>query len=58
MKYFEKLKQVLHDMEPDCIKFYEKGNKAAGTRIRKDLQTIKQLAQEMRLEVQNTKSKL
>ncbi len=37
-------------------KFYEKGNKAAGTRVRKGLQDLKKLAQEVRLEIQNIKN--
>ena len=37
-------------------KFYEKGNKAAGTRARKTLQDLKKLAQEVRLEIQDWKN--
>ena len=37
-------------------KFYEKGNKAAGTRARKQLQDLKKLSQEIRLEIQDMKN--
>ena len=36
-------------------KFVE-GNNSAGTRVRKSMQTIKNLAQEIRVEVQNQKN--
>jgi hypothetical protein len=34
---------------------FEKGNKSAGTRSRKSLQTIKKLAQDLRIEIQGPK---
>jgi hypothetical protein len=43
-------------MEDDATKFYEKGNKAAGVRLRKSLQDVKTLAQNIRLDV-STKTK-
>ena len=33
------------------------GNNSAGTRVRKAMQTVKSLAQDVRLEVQNQKNK-
>ena len=45
-----------HELEEDMEKFYEKGNKAAGTRARKQLQNLKKLAQEIRLEIQDKKN--
>lgn len=35
---------------------FERGNKSAGTRSRKHLQTIKKLAQDIRIEIQNKKT--
>jgi hypothetical protein len=35
---------------------FERGNKAAGTRARKHLQTIKTIAQEMRAKIQEAKN--
>lgn len=52
----EQLKTHVADLEEDMFKFYDKGNKTAGTRARKKLQEIKNLAQEIRLEIQNFKN--
>ncbi|WP_234571929.1 histone H1 [Rhodohalobacter sp. 614A] len=52
----EELNQLISELEPDIDKFYEKGNKAAGTRARKKLQEIKKLSQEVRLEIQDMKN--
>jgi hypothetical protein len=54
---FNALKDAVMDLEKDFEKFYDKGNAAAGTRIRKGLQDIKNMSQEIRLEVQNIKNK-
>ena len=43
-------------LEDDFDKFYEKNNQAAGTRVRKGMQEMKNLAQEIRIEVQNKKN--
>ena len=40
---------------PDTEKFVE-GNNSAGTRVRKSMQIIKSLAQEIRVEIQNQKN--
>ena len=45
------------DLEDDFNKFYDKQNQAAGTRVRKGMQDLKNLAQEMRVEVQDIKNK-
>ena len=42
-------------MKDDVTKFYEKGNNTAGVRIRKTLQLVKELAQEIRKEVSEQK---
>jgi hypothetical protein len=51
MSSFTKLKELVAATEADAAAFYEKGNKAAGTRLRKAYQEIKVLAQEGRNEV-------
>lgn len=56
MKRFEELKSAVSALEADFEKFYEKNNKAAGTRVRTGMQSLKALAQEIRLEVQNMKN--
>lgn len=35
---------------------FEDGNASAGTRVRKNMQTVKDLAQKVRVEVQNIKN--
>jgi len=57
MKQFETVKNMLMSMEKDFEKFYDKGNSAAGTRVRKGLQDLKVKCQELRLEIQNMKNK-
>lgn len=57
MKKFSELKELVTSLEADADKFYSKGNSAAGTRLRKGLQDLKNLAQTIRLEVQETKNK-
>lgn len=56
MSRIEQVKSLVEELEPDMVKFYEKGNKAAGTRARKTLQEIKKLSQEIRLEIQAKKN--
>ncbi|WP_299290453.1 histone H1 [uncultured Mucilaginibacter sp.] len=56
MKKFEELKKLIESLEADADKFYNKGNSAAGTRIRKGMQDIKNIAQAIRLEIQDTKN--
>lgn len=51
MKKFEELKALLSSAEKDATAFYEKNNKAAGTRLRGAMQNAKVLAQEIRNEV-------
>lgn len=53
---FTELKDLLAGLEGDADKFYNKGNSAAGTRLRKGLQDIKNLAQSIRLEIQESKN--
>ncbi len=45
------LKAILALAEEDLQKFTDKGNKTAGTRLRKSLQEIRELAGDMRKEV-------
>lgn len=49
---------VEYNLEEDFEKFFVKGNKAAGTRIRKVMQEIKKIAQEIRTDVQTYKKSL
>ena len=57
MKKFDQLRDLVSSLEDDFTKFYDKGNQAAGTRIRKGMQDLKNMAQEIRTEVQDLKNK-
>lgn len=56
MKRFNELKDLIMSLEGDFQKFYDKENQAAGTRVRKGMQDLKNLAQEIRIEVQDKKN--
>jgi hypothetical protein len=56
MNRFSEIKDLVTSLEGDFEKFYEKGNQAAGTRIRKGMQDLKNLAQDIRKEVQDIKN--
>lgn len=56
MEKFQLLMRMTLTLEEEFTKFYVKGNQAAGTRIRKAMQEIKQMAQEIREEVQKMKN--
>ena len=53
---FDELQDTINDCQSDLTKFVE-GNNSAGTRVRKAMQTVKSLAQEVRVEVQDQKNK-
>ncbi len=57
MEKFEALKTLIASLEGDADKFYNKANSAAGTRIRKGMQDLKNAAQAIRQEVQELKNK-
>lgn len=56
MENYTKLKELVASIEADADKFFSNGNSAAGTRVRKGLQEIKTLAQDIRNEVTNKKN--
>jgi len=56
MNSFEKLKELVASTEADATAFYVKGNKAAGTRLRKAYMEIKNLASAGRNEVSELKN--
>lgn len=51
MENYSKLKDLVASIEADAEKFYNNANSAAGTRVRKGLQEIKVLAQEIRNDI-------
>jgi len=56
MNRYSELKKLVADLEGDFEKFYDKTNQAAGTRVRKGMQDLKNIAQEIRLQVQDMKN--
>ena len=52
---FDELQDAINDCQSDVTKFIE-GNNSAGTRVRKAMQVVKQLAQNIRVEVQDQKN--
>ena len=52
---FDELQNAINDCQADVTKFVE-GNNSAGTRVRKAMQVVKQLAQNVRVEVQEQKN--
>ena len=53
---FDELQDAVNDCQTDVTKFVD-GNNSAGTRVRKAMQTVKSLAQAVRVEVQDQKNK-
>jgi len=56
MSRFSELKEFVDAQERDFTQFYEKSNKAAGTRVRKAMQELKKMAQDIRVEIQDIKN--
>ena len=56
MSRFEELKALVAAAEADFTKFYQEGNKAAGTRVRAAMQELKTFAQTVRNEVSAIKN--
>ena len=52
---FDELQDAINDCQSDVTKFVE-GNNSAGTRVRKAMQAVKALAQDIRIEVQDQKN--
>ena len=53
---FDGLQEAVNECQTDVIKLIE-GKNSAGKRVRKVMNIVKQLDQEVRLEVQNQKNK-
>ena len=52
---YDNLQNIINDSQNDVSKFVD-GNNSAGTRVRKAMQSVKSLAQEVRIEVQDQKN--
>lgn len=55
MEIYNQLKAKLEEISEDVDKFYDKQNNSAGTRIRKAMQDVKKLAQDLRVDIQENK---
>jgi len=56
METFEKMQALLEQIKPDVQKVFDKGNGSAGTRVRQSMQELKNLAQQLRTEIQGFKN--
>lgn len=56
MERFNELQSLVNACEKDFQKFYIKGNKEAGIRLRKQMQALRSLAKTIRNEVQEQKN--
>jgi hypothetical protein len=56
MNLVEQLEALVAEAKTNGIGFYLKGNKSAGTRLRKNAQDIKNIAQEIRKDVSEKKN--
>ncbi len=52
---YQDLIEFIKGLEPDMTKFYDKGQSAAGTRLRKGLSELKKMAQDLRNDIQSVK---
>ena len=52
---YDGLQDIINDSQNDVTKFVD-GNNSAGTRVRKAMQAVKSLAQDIRVEVQDQKN--
>jgi len=58
MNRYQELVDMVQSFQKDFEKFYLKGNKSAGVRVRKHMAALKRKAQEVRNEVQEVKAKM
>ena len=57
MNLYNELKEILDGIDKDVHAFYDKGNKAAGTRVRNALQDLKAKSQDLRADILDTRKK-
>ena len=53
---FEDMKNAIEETQVDVNKFADKGNNSAGTRVRKSMQAVKNIGQEIRKEISAQKN--
>lgn len=57
MEKFTHLNEILETMKTDIEKFYDKGQNAAGTRLRKSLNDLRKKSAEIRKDIQDERAK-
>lgn len=57
MEKHQQLHEILESMKTDIEKFYDKGQNAAGTRLRKSLNDLRKKAAEIRKDIQDERTK-
>ena len=57
MEKFTHLNEILENMKTDIEKFYDKGQNAAGTRLRKALNDLRKKSAEIRKDIQDERVK-
>lgn len=58
MSRMDEINEIVSDLQTAMDKFYNKGNKAAGTRARKHLMALKNISHEVRQEIQERKNNM
>lgn len=53
MNRYDELNELVQTFKNNFDKFYKKGNKAAGVRLRKNMQQLRRFGKDIRDEVQN-----
>lgn len=56
MNRYQDLVNAVKELETDFQKFYDRGQAAAGTRVRKGLSDLRKLAQDIRKDIQDVKA--
>jgi hypothetical protein len=56
MNRYQDLVNAVRELETDFQKFYDRGQAAAGTRVRKGLSDLRKLAQDIRKDIQEVKA--
>ena len=51
MEIIDKITELVDEIKMDSNKFYQKQNKSAGIRARKSAQELKQVLQELRMDI-------
>ena len=51
MEKYNQFKALISSLDKDAVKFFQKGNASAGTRLRKGLQKVKLLAHGLRKDI-------